>query len=80
MLKYRSAKEVARQVSIRQVLNGEIDPRWVKDKIVLIGTTAPSTRDLFLTPYSPTAAAKSAKCRGCGERANAEPNIECGCG
>ena len=34
-------------------MNGEIDPSWVKDKIVLIGTTAPSTRDLFLTPYSP---------------------------
>ena len=53
LLKYRSGKQVARQVSIRQVLNGEIDPSWVKDKIVLIGTTAPSTRDLFLTPYSP---------------------------
>ncbi|MEG4391246.1 EAL domain-containing protein [Microcoleus sp. BROC3] len=53
LVKYRSANEVARQVSIRQVLNGEIDPSWVKDKIVLIGTTAPSTRDLFLTPYSP---------------------------
>ncbi|MEG4035006.1 EAL domain-containing protein [Microcoleus sp. S36b_A4] len=53
LLKYRSGKEVARQVSIRQVLKGEIDPSWVKDKIVLIGTTAPSTRDLFLTPYSP---------------------------
>jgi diguanylate cyclase (GGDEF)-like protein len=53
LLKYRSAKQVARQVSLRQVLNGEIDPSWVKDKIVLIGTTAPSTRDVFLTPYSP---------------------------
>ncbi len=53
LLKYRSARQVARQVSIRQVLNGEIDPSWVKDKIVLIGTTAPSTRDVFLTPYSP---------------------------
>lgn len=53
LLKYRSATQVARQVSIRQVLNGEIDPSWVKGKIVLIGTTAPSARDLFLTPYSP---------------------------
>ncbi|MEG4319232.1 MULTISPECIES: EAL domain-containing protein [unclassified Microcoleus] len=53
MLKYRSGKKVARQVSITQVLNGEIDPSWVKNKIVLIGTTAPSTRDVFLTPYSP---------------------------
>jgi diguanylate cyclase (GGDEF)-like protein len=53
LLKYRSGKQVARQVSITQVLKGEIDPSWVKGKIVLIGTTAPSTRDLFLTPYSP---------------------------
>ncbi|MEG4572464.1 EAL domain-containing protein [Microcoleus sp. N3A4] len=53
LLKYRSAKQVARQVTIRQVLKGEVDPSWVKDKIVLIGTTAPSTRDVFLTPYSP---------------------------
>ncbi|MEG3862675.1 EAL domain-containing protein [Microcoleus sp. herbarium12] len=53
MLKYRSGKQVARQVSIRQILNGEFDPSWVKDKIVLIGTTAPSSRDVFLTPYSP---------------------------
>ncbi|MEG4211056.1 EAL domain-containing protein [Microcoleus sp. S13_B4] len=53
LLKYRSCKQVARQVSIRQVLNGEVDPSWITDKIVLIGTTAPSTRDLFLTPYSP---------------------------
>ncbi len=53
LLKYRSANNVARQVSISQVLKGEIDPSWIKDKIVLIGTTAPSTRDVFLTPYSP---------------------------
>lgn len=53
LLKYRSANNVARQVSMSQVLKGEIDPTWIKDKIVLIGTTAPSTRDVFLTPYSP---------------------------
>lgn len=53
LLQYHSANNVARQVSITQVLKGEIDPSWVKDKIVLIGTTAPSARDLFLTPYSP---------------------------
>ena len=53
LLKYRSGKKVARQVNMTQVLNGKIDPSWIKDKIVLIGTTAPSTRDVFLTPYSP---------------------------
>jgi class 3 adenylate cyclase len=34
------------------VLNGEIQPEWVRNKIVLMGTTAPSSRDLFHTPYS----------------------------
>jgi adenylate cyclase len=53
LLNYRSATEVARTVSISEVLNGLIEPNWVKDKIVLIGTTAPSAKDLFLTPYSP---------------------------
>jgi diguanylate cyclase (GGDEF)-like protein len=53
MLSYRSVEHVARQITLTQVLNGQIDPAWVKDKIVLIGTTAPSLKDSFFTPYSP---------------------------
>ncbi|WP_413166701.1 CHASE2 domain-containing protein [Capilliphycus salinus ALCB114379] len=53
LLNYRSESDVARIVSVSDVLNGSIEPDWVKDKIVLIGTTAPSGKDLFLTPYSP---------------------------
>lgn len=52
MLSYRSPKQPARTVSFVQVLNGQFDPAWVKDKVVLIGTTAPSGKDLFFTPYS----------------------------
>jgi diguanylate cyclase (GGDEF)-like protein len=52
LLSYRSANHVARQVTLTQVLNGQLDPAWVKDKVVLIGTTAPSIKDLFFTPYS----------------------------
>lgn len=52
MLNYRAATNVARQVSFTDVLNGKIEPDWVRDKIVLIGTTAPSGKDLFNTPYS----------------------------
>jgi adenylate cyclase len=52
LLKYRSAQNVARQVSLMQVLKGQIDPNWVKDKIVLIGATAPTAKDSFSTPYS----------------------------
>jgi diguanylate cyclase (GGDEF)-like protein len=53
LINYRSPRKVARQISFRQVLKGDFDPNWVKGKIVLIGTTAPSSRDVFLTPYSP---------------------------
>lgn len=52
LLNYRSANNVARRVSLTQVLKRQIDPNWVKDKIVLIGVTAPTVKDLFYTPYS----------------------------
>jgi CHASE2 domain-containing sensor protein len=52
LLNYRSAHHVARKVSFTQVLKGQIEPNWVKDKIVLIGATAPTAKDLFYTPYS----------------------------
>lgn len=53
LLNYRSRENVARKVSLTQVLRGEVDPSWVKGKIVLIGTTAASLKDTFYTPYSP---------------------------
>ena len=52
LLDYRSTQNVARQVSLGQVLSGKADPAWFKNKLVLIGTTAPSARDFFLTPYN----------------------------
>ncbi|MEM8807983.1 MAG: EAL domain-containing protein [Cyanobacteria bacterium P01_G01_bin.38] len=52
MLQYRSAEQVAQQLSVRQVLNDDFDPAWIKDKIVLIGTVAPSIKDVLYTPYS----------------------------
>ncbi|MBW4497895.1 MAG: EAL domain-containing protein [Oscillatoria princeps RMCB-10] len=52
LLNYRCGSNVARTVTLSQVLNGELNPDWVKDKIVLVGTTAPSLKDLYLTPYS----------------------------
>lgn len=52
LLSYRSPRHVARQVTLAQVLKGQLDPQWVKDKVVLIGTTAPSLKDGFFTPYS----------------------------
>lgn len=51
LLNYRGPR-IAKKVSIGEVLSGNLNPSLVRDKIVLIGATAPSLKDVFLTPYS----------------------------
>jgi len=53
LLNYRGSKNIARQVTLTEALSGRLDPSWVKGKIVIIGSTAPSLKDMFTTPYSP---------------------------
>ncbi|MBC6417859.1 MAG: adenylate/guanylate cyclase domain-containing protein [Prochloron sp. SP5CPC1] len=52
LLNYRNRRKIAQSVSISQVLAGEIEADLVRDKIVLIGSTASSLKDDFFTPYS----------------------------
>ncbi|MEH2137635.1 CHASE2 domain-containing protein [Nostoc sp.] len=52
LLNYRASREVARQVTLAQVLNKQLNPDWVRNRIVLIGVDADSVKDSFLTPYS----------------------------
>ncbi|MEG4853980.1 CHASE2 domain-containing protein [Microcoleus sp. B5-D4] len=52
LINYRSKQQVANQVRITDVLEGKVDPNLVKDKIVLIGYTTETVKDLFYTPYS----------------------------
>ncbi len=52
LLNYRPTLEIARRISFSEVLQGNLKPEWVRDKIVLIGTVAESARDVFVTPYS----------------------------
>lgn len=52
LINYRSRRQVANQVRITDVLEGKVDPNLVKDKIVLIGYTTETVKDLFYTPYS----------------------------
>lgn len=52
LFRHRHPEHIARQVTLTQVLEGNIDPDWVRDKIVLIGSTAASTKDIFFTPYT----------------------------
>lgn len=57
LLNYRSdnsrQKGVA-QVTLSQVLTGKVSPSMIKDRIILIGTSAQSYRDYHYTPYSLT--------------------------
>jgi diguanylate cyclase (GGDEF)-like protein/PAS domain S-box-containing protein len=41
-----------RRVSMRDVLNDQVPRQWIHNRIVLIGSTAPSLQDLVLIPYS----------------------------
>lgn len=41
-----------RTVSMTDVLGDRVEPSLVRDRIVIIGSTAPSLKDLFYTPYS----------------------------
>lgn len=52
LLNYRSPQLPTKTMSFTDVLEGKLDPALIKDKIVLIGTTAPSSKDLFYTPFS----------------------------
>jgi hypothetical protein len=55
MLNYRSANNAVKLVSITDVLQGKLDSALVKDRVVLVGYTAPIVKDDFYTPYSAAA-------------------------
>ncbi len=64
MIDYQTPQATTRELTVTQVLQGEFDPTWVRDKVVLIGSTAPSLKDLFSTPYSSQAHQDSDKVPG----------------
>ncbi|MBD2497901.1 CHASE2 domain-containing protein [Nostoc sp. FACHB-280] len=52
LLNYRPPDRLAQAVTLSQVLNNQVNPNWVKDKLVIIGTTAASVHPGVYTPYS----------------------------
>ncbi|MCM1981386.1 CHASE2 domain-containing protein [Lyngbya confervoides] len=52
LLNYRGRQTTIPQVSLGEVLNGRVDPALIRDRIVLIGTTASSGNDFAYTPFS----------------------------
>jgi adenylate cyclase len=51
LLNFRGGKASFQTISFTDALNNRIPEEWVKDRVVMIGTTAESIKDTFLTPY-----------------------------
>jgi CHASE2 domain-containing sensor protein len=58
LLNYRSGKRPFHQVSLMQVLRGQVAPDLVKNRVILIGTTATSASDYWMTPLGRSAQAQ----------------------
>ncbi len=51
LLNFRGSPQVFTTISLRTFLSGSVPPELIRDRIVLIGSTAESTNDFLLTPY-----------------------------
>ncbi len=52
LINFRGTTDRFLRVSIADILAERVPPNWARDRLVLIGTSAESLRDDFLTPYS----------------------------
>lgn len=49
LLNFRSHRQPFRTLSLRDVLTRKVEPSWIRDRIVIIGMTASSVKDSFIT-------------------------------
>ena len=54
LINYR-ANQPGRKITLGQVLSGDFEPELLRDRVVMIGYTAPVSKDYFETPYGPMA-------------------------
>lgn len=47
----KQKKEIAKKISLSEVIKGQFDPRIIQNKIVFITVTAGSAKDYYPTPY-----------------------------
>jgi CHASE2 domain-containing sensor protein/serine phosphatase RsbU (regulator of sigma subunit) len=52
LLNYRGGLEKFRHISLTEVLNNRIPPDLMRDRLVFIGSIAPSLNDNYATPYN----------------------------
>ncbi|ACB51408.1 hypothetical protein cce_2058 [Crocosphaera subtropica ATCC 51142] len=53
LINYKNTPQIAQHITVRDILdnNKHLNPAWIKDRVVLIGITAPSIPDRHDTPY-----------------------------
>ncbi len=49
LLNFRSGSKRFRILSVNDIKNGRYQPQWIRDRIVIIGITAPSVKDFITT-------------------------------
>ncbi|MBR8835615.1 MAG: CHASE2 domain-containing protein [Stigonema ocellatum SAG 48.90 = DSM 106950] len=49
LLNFRSGRERFRTITLGDLKTGNFDPNWIRDRIVIIGITAPSVKDFVTT-------------------------------
>ena len=52
LMNYRGTENSFDRISIVEVLNGQVPADLMRDRLVIIGSIAPSLNDFFATPYS----------------------------
>jgi CHASE2 domain-containing sensor protein len=63
LLNYRALpdpEQIAATISLQQLLNGQVNLERLRDRIVLVGVTAPSGGDYWSTPYGSQGQARTA--------------------
>jgi adenylate cyclase len=75
LLNYRGQIQQFQTISLTEVLQNRIPPTLMRDRIVLIGSTAESLKDLFYTPYSSRLLAAPQRTPGVVIHANAISQI-----
>lgn len=54
LINYRSRAKASKEISVSDILKNKFKPEDVKNKVVLVGYTAISKKDVFPTPYQKT--------------------------
>ncbi|WP_353931132.1 CHASE2 domain-containing serine/threonine-protein kinase [Okeanomitos corallinicola TIOX110] len=52
LLNYRHPNQLVKQVTLTEVLTNKVNPNWIRDHLVIIGTTAVNIHPGYYTPYS----------------------------